>query len=122
MALVGPLLVTARSAEAGPTVLTVEVTLLAGTGSGVPEVTVAVLATGVPDAAEESGLTTKMTLLLAAGASDPIVQVRSPPAPTAGAAQPVPELRRRKVVPAGMESLTIVLVAVLGPALEAVTV
>src|SRR5438876_11611010 len=100
MALVGPVLVTARSAEAGPTVLSVEVTLSAGTGSAVPEVTVAVLATTVPAGVDEGVLTTKTSVVLAPDANEAMLHVRSPPPPTGGEAQ-VPELSRRKLVPAG---------------------
>src|SRR5438876_8552500 len=124
MALVGPVLVTARSAEAGPTVLVVPPALLVGSGSSVPEVTVAVLAITVPPGVEDSGLTTTVNVAVWPDSIEAFVHDRSPPPLTGGVVQdqPVGAMERANVVPAGTLSLTTVLVAVLGPPLVATIV
>src|SRR5438552_2259365 len=95
-----------------------------GSGSAVPEVTVAVLAITVPPGVEDSGLTTTVKVAVWPAIIEAFVHDRSP-APLPGGVvqdQPVGVMERANVVPAGTLSLTTVLVAMLGPPLVAVTV
>ena len=122
IAVVGPDLATERSADAGPTVLVIVTALLPNTGSVVPVETVAVLVTRLPAAVDDGVFTTNTYVLLVFVGIEPMVQVRSPVAPTAGTCEQLPWVNRTNVVPAGTLSLTTVLVAVLGPPFVAVTV
>src|SRR5436853_331756 len=112
--------------------------LLVVLGSAVPDPTLAVLETlptaaavatrvtgwarSVPAGVDDAGLPTKPSVVLAPDANEATGHVRSPAPPAGGEAQPVPELSRTNVVPAGTLSLTTVLVAMLGPPLVAVIV
>src|SRR5439155_22813349 len=110
-----------RSEDAGPTVLAVDVTLFPKTGSGVPDVTVAVLVMTVPGGVVVGTLTTNCAVLELRAGTVLSVHVRSP-APPAGAEQADPATARWNTVPAGAVSDTTVLVASLGPASETVIV
>ena len=94
--------------------------LLAGSGSGVKEVTVAVLSIIVPSATEQLTLATKDMVSDCPDARDANVTVRLLPEPPQ--TPPPVEAHETKVVSAGRLSVTVTEVAVSGPLLVTVTV
>ena len=114
-------LVIARSALTGApiTVSASLAALLAGTGSAVAELTVAVLVITVPPATAMPTLTVRLNAALPPAARVAMVQVTVPPAPTAGVThdQPGAAVSDTKVVPAGSVSARVAPVAASGPAL-----
>ena len=114
----GPLLVTARSAEAF-TVAAVDWLLFAGVGSVVLDDAEAVFVIVVPFAIFAPTLKTSVNVADAPLASVPIVQLTDPVPPTDGfvhvKAGPVFCVSETNVVPAGSVSLSVTLCASLGP-------
>lgn len=122
-ALAGPVLATARSAE-DEIVVVADDELLAGTGSVLAAVTVAVLVSAAED--EGDGLTTSENVALAPGTRVAAVHATVPVAPAAGVVQmnagPLVCVAETNVAVAGSTSETETLAASEGPPLVTVTV
>src|SRR5438067_1379997 len=122
VASVGAVLVIARAAAR--TVVVAAAALLAGSGSKVAELTVAVLEMTVPSGAAGLTWTARVKVAVAPLAIDAVVQLTVPVDPAAGVVQVEPRGvgMEWKVVSAGSASFIATLAAVFGPALLTPTV